>query len=196
MNETKMRLKISILSYWHAGSGFGRGADADALVLKDRQGLPYLPGRSVKGLLREGMQTCEDSGIVPAGRTGALFGFAAQEGNPAASVPGLLAVSDAQLPRAEREWLSSGQGKGDRQAMYDVLASTSLDDQGLARDRTLRTIEVCVPLELTAEVTGPAGGWKDDLYKACTVIRGLGCHRNRGLGRCRFSLQEEGVSHA
>ena len=47
------RLRFEIQSFWHAGSGRGDGAVADATVLRSRAGLPILPGRTVKGLLRE-----------------------------------------------------------------------------------------------------------------------------------------------
>jgi len=32
------------------GSGFGEGAHLDALPVKSASGLPYIPGRTVKGL--------------------------------------------------------------------------------------------------------------------------------------------------
>ena len=54
MKKTTVWVDFSILSYWHAGSGQGRSAVSDALVQNDRNGLPFLPGRTVKGLLREG----------------------------------------------------------------------------------------------------------------------------------------------
>ena len=49
-----MRIDYSIefFSYWHCGSGLAAGADVDELAIKDGDGLPYVPGRTVKGLLR------------------------------------------------------------------------------------------------------------------------------------------------
>lgn len=195
MNEKTIQLTITISSYWHAGSGMGRGADADALVLKDRNGLPYLPGRTVKGLLREGMQSCEDAGLLAPGRTREFFGTATEEGSPTPSRPAILFVQDAHMQEAERKWLSSPQGAPFRNALYDTIASTSLDPQGMAKDQTLRTIELCVPLELTAQISGPSGDWDQDLEKACALVRCLGSHRNRGLGRCRMTLSNRGASH-
>lgn len=45
-------LKYSIQFYtnWHCGSGQAAGADVDALVVKDAQGLPFVPGKTIKGL--------------------------------------------------------------------------------------------------------------------------------------------------
>jgi CRISPR/Cas system CMR subunit Cmr4 (Cas7 group RAMP superfamily) len=45
--------QIDFFSYWHASSGLAGGAYADLLVNKTREGLPYIPGRTLKGLLRE-----------------------------------------------------------------------------------------------------------------------------------------------
>lgn len=195
MNDTTASLEIKILSYWHAGSGLGRGADVDALVLKDRDDLPYLPGRTVKGLLREGVLSCEDAGLVHPGRACSLFGKPATAGHPDASTPGMLNFSDARLPDKDAQWLACQKGTDSRTALYDSIASTSLDERGMADDHTLRTIELCVPLTLVARVSGPTGDWIGDLQKACCLVRSLGSHRNRGFGRCRIHILEGDIHH-
>lgn len=185
-------LEIELLSYWHAGSGFGRGADADALVLKDPDSLPYLPGRTVKGLLREAMQCCEDSGAVPPGTTAGLFGAPAKEGHYTGSVPGKLTFGNARMKEAERAWLSSPEGAKVRDALFDTVSSTSIDSTtGTAESQTLRTIELCVPLTLEAEIGNIPG---DDAFtclaRAASLLRALGSHRTRGLGRCSCTLRK------
>ncbi|MBK8390620.1 MAG: hypothetical protein IPL23_15620 [Saprospiraceae bacterium] len=45
----ELKYKIEILSEWHIGSGLGAGAETDAEILKDYQGLPYIPERPLKG---------------------------------------------------------------------------------------------------------------------------------------------------
>lgn len=192
MPTKSMFLEIKLLSYWHAGSGFGRGADVDALVLKDPHNLPYLPGRTVKGLLREAMMCCEESGAVPAGVVERLFGKAAKEGKYTGSIPGILAFDNAVLPGKEREWLSSASSdaRRARSALYDSFASTSLDKDGIAQDRTLRTIELCVPVALYAEIHGIPRDDETEIHlsKACSLLRAIGSHRTRGLGRCDCTL--------
>ncbi len=181
-------LTIEILSYWHAGSGYGLGAALDAVVIKDAQGLPYLPGRTVKGLLRDGMQTLEEIGQVAEGTTHRLFGAPTETGRRRSAPAGVLKFSNARLSDTERAWLASDEGAGVREALYDRFASTKLD-HGVADDHTLRVIELCVPVTLTATVTGPAGeGWSKELDMAGTLVRALGSHRQRGLGRCRITV--------
>ena len=189
------KLTIELLSYWQVGSGRGRGADADALALKDRHGLPYLPGKSLKGLLREGLQICEDSKAIDAGRTNQWMGTPAKESS-SPSKPGLLRMENATLEQSEAQWLASEDGAAARSALYDTVASTKLDDKGMAQKSTLRTIEICVPVTLHARIRGPQGGdWIADLEKACSVIRAVGAHRRRGLGRCLFTISKENNGH-
>lgn len=193
----RVDLRIKLLSYWHVGSGLGRGADLDALVLKDRDGLPYLPGRTLKGLLREAMQSCEEAGQIKEGRTHELFGKPAEEGKYDGSTPGALAFDDGRLNEEERTFLASSEGSSIRSALFDRFSSTSLDDKGMAQDKTLRTIELCVPLELQARISlmdSVEGCWISDLKKACLLLKSLGSHRNRGLGRCSVSLNESGIT--
>jgi CRISPR/Cas system CSM-associated protein Csm3 (group 7 of RAMP superfamily) len=193
MSSHSISVIFELLSYWHAGSGAGRSSHLDALVQKDQTGLPYLPGRTVKGLFREGLQSCEDVGRVEFGRTNELFGTPTQKGIPGVSLPGTLAFQNAVLSESEHSWLSgeTEEQTGCRAALYDRFSSTQLDDQGIAVDRTLRTIELCVPLTLQTTIIGPSSDWNrwtEDMKKACVMIRTLGSHRSRGLGRCRVEI--------
>lgn len=43
---------IQIYTYWHCGSGLAAGADVDLLPVKNKKGLPYVPGKTIKGLVR------------------------------------------------------------------------------------------------------------------------------------------------
>ena len=44
---------IKFYNEWHCGSGLAAGADVDLLVIKDKNGLPFVPGKTMKGLMRE-----------------------------------------------------------------------------------------------------------------------------------------------
>lgn len=199
------KLTIELLSYWQVGSGRGRGADADALVLKDSHGLPYLPGKSLKGLLREGLQVCEDSKAIDPGRTNQWMGTPAKESS-SPSKPGMLRLENATLEQNEAEWLASEDGAAARAALYDTVASTKLDGNGMAKKSMLRTIEICVPVTLHALIRGPEidkrndkiderNDWVADLKKACSMTRAVGAHRRRGLGRCLFTISKENNGH-
>lgn len=184
-------IRIEILSYWHAGSGVGRGGDADSLVVRDDLGLPYLPGRTVKGLFREGVRLCEDFKELPEGTTDSLFGLRADPGDDAGSVPGKLFFRDARLDRETRGWLAGEKDKNLKEALFDTISSTKLDEEGQADDKTLRTIEATIPVALDTTVSGPdEDDWPEAIGRAARVIRSLGSHRHRGLGRCRVSIHD------
>ena len=48
-----IRYQIELHTWWHCGSGQSAGADVDALVIKDKNGMPFIPGKTIKGLLRD-----------------------------------------------------------------------------------------------------------------------------------------------
>ncbi|MCP5517578.1 MAG: hypothetical protein H7A45_10020 [Verrucomicrobiales bacterium] len=196
-------LTIELLSWWHAGSGLGRGGDADALVIRDRQGLPYLPGRTVKGLLRDALRLLEDHQeaheAALKGATDLWFGeedkttprrdgehdYHERPGRK----PGELRFSNAALTDELHQWLAAEGNDAFRQALFDRVTSTALNDAGVVKDKTLRTVEVCPPLQLTATVSGPDdGAWPELLKRCAPLVRALGSHRHRGLGRCRIEV--------
>lgn len=184
------RLRFELLGWWHAGSGYSRGGDADALVIRDPAGLPYLPGRTVKGLLRDAcrlVHTHQHTGLPdrwfgppepPPGQT-----------EPPGRPSGELRFGDARLPETERAWFAGETHEAARRALFPTLAATALTEAGVAQPNSLRTIEVAPPLTLEAEITGPDDpAWVDELATAARLIRHLGSHRHRGLGRCRVTL--------
>ncbi|PID47068.1 MAG: CRISPR-associated protein, partial [Proteobacteria bacterium] len=47
-----IKYKITFLDYWHLSSGLSGGARFDSSVLKDENSLPFVSGKTIKGLLR------------------------------------------------------------------------------------------------------------------------------------------------
>ena len=186
---------FNIQSYWHAGSGEGRGGDVDATPERSNGGLPYLPGKTVKGLLREAVQLAEDFGHVDNGATERLFGRPTTEGKPDSSIPGCLLFTGATLPREFEQWAGSDMKNMVRtDALFEQLAATKIDENGIAVKKSLRGIDVAVPLSLTAyvdELPGAPEDWVSTLQYAAPIIRSLGSHRHRGLGRVKVTVSEE-----
>lgn len=188
----KVLVTITLFSYWHAGTGLGRGGDIDAIVVRDARGWPYLPGKTVKGLFRDGVCLAEQCQRLPAGTTDSLFGRRSDGQNPNSTTKGTLLFSDAFLALDESS-RSELLGKTDLTAeLFGAISSTALED-GVARTETLRTIEVTVPVELETTIEGPEAGpsigWIEVLKTAAPLIRQLGSHRHRGLGRCKVEVR-------
>jgi CRISPR/Cas system CSM-associated protein Csm3 (group 7 of RAMP superfamily) len=170
--------------------------------------LPYLPGKTLRGLLREGVQQAEESGLeeVPAGTTAHLFGKPpnTQKGGLHEREEGILRISDATLGADYETWAEQEEDAAVLEPLFSRLASTAIDSNGQVKEKTLRTMEVAVPLTLEALIheieekaveekvveENPADvvGW---LTAGLKFIRGLGTQRRRGLGRVRFQLQED-----
>ena len=73
---------------------------------------------------------------------------------------------------------------------------TAVDhESGSALNKSLRSMEVIVPLVLQAEVSvlpgcSPKTDWPQLLQKALPLMRGLGSQRNRGLGQVTVTLED------
>lgn len=216
MTVSSRVLEIEILSYWHPGTGRGDGAASDAVVQRTAQGLPVLPGRTVKGLLREVVMLGAAAGVVTLPNCDeAVFGSALPdrvssddrisrlENQRFTTTSGALRIGNAQLGRTSQErtqwerYAASEEGRELVPTLITSVSSTKLQD-GVAADHTLRTIEVFVPVTLYAPLdldTSALEGKADAVWRALSesvelFFRSLGSHRNRGLGRCKARIVE------
>lgn len=176
--------KTEFFTYWHCGSGLSTGADVDLLTVKDADGFPFIPGKSVKGLMREAAETL--AGLIPdrypsQDEVDQIFG---QEG----TLQGCAFFSNAEFPDADKAVLH-----GNAKYLFTAVSSTSIDDNGIAKEHSLRRTEVALPCALTGVIMH----WPDDVKSqrliedSLSFVKRLGENRNRGLGRCRFSIIKE-----
>ncbi len=204
MSNKTYKIQFQINSYWQAGTGYGGGALADSLVHKDVNGLPFLPGRTIKGLMRDAVSRVEQWGHLPKTSTFYFFGSnPVEEGITRLDTePGALAFSDAVLPEEITTWLSHPDNTEIRQGLFKQISSTAINPEtGCAIDKSLRAIEVTVPLTLTATLTvlnennlnkinwETGKTWIDGLKSCLKLIRAVGASRSRGLGRVIVTLK-------
>ena len=193
-----LEITFTFLSPWHMGSGFGEGPNLDAVPVKSPAGLPFIPGRSVKGLFREAFLLAEECGRLQAGTTCRLFGSRDQGLSRYDSTAGCLHFDSATLGEAMEVWAFAVDEQGKRKnagavrQLFMTLSSTRIDEDGLACDKTLRKIEVALPVTLTARIEGadPDSNLTDALEIAASLIRQAGVHRHRGLGRVTITVKE------
>lgn len=188
-------LLVELIDYWHCGIGRGAGSQIDAVVDRDDSGMPYVPGRMLKGLLREAVESLIAFGAINADELDGLFGPRLDgERSRHQFAHGTIAVSDARLPVDTIAWLASEDGAFAREQMSRVIYATALDD-GVARTHSLRSSEVIIPMQLHATLTGPDHDrWIPMLTRAAQLVQALGAHRSRGLGRCHIQVKE--IAHA
>ena len=188
MSDT-LNYKIEILSDWHIGSGLDSATDTDALVLKNEQGLPYIPGKTIKGLMKDAMMDLVEVGQCDQSIVDKIFGKMKKEEDRTEdeskiSSPGTAFFSNVSLTQIEqREIQSNNLGE----YLYRNIASTAIEKNGMAKDKSLRVMQVCIPLSLEGTVTQLEEYQLAKLEVALKLIRHLGVNRNRGLGRCKFS---------
>lgn len=215
-------LRIDFHGFWHCGTGRGASAAIDAVVTRDHLGLPYVPGRTIRGVLRDAVRQFEASGRF-SGFERALFGSQGyvptagreEPTHEPGTDPGRLTITSATMEPAIVDWfeahrragtLHGGQAEAARATLFQTLAMTAIDETtGTAADKTLRTVEVVVPLTLRASVglraahPGVAASpaidteWTDAVRQACVLVGALGAGRKRGLGRCLITLETAGA---
>lgn len=171
-----MNIKIKFFDYWHLSSGVSAGVELDSLVIKDEFSLPYVPGKTIKGLVREMAENINKE------KTNELFGF---EGNGIAKIY----FSNLTLKKDVHEYLANDDEL--KNYLYSKITSTKIDEKGLAQKDTLREIEVVIPLELYGKIQCEDEKDYELIQRSINMIKQIGLARNRGLGRCQISKVEK-----
>jgi hypothetical protein len=176
----------------------------DALIDKDADKLPVLRGRHLKGLIRNAavrLAKWNPADWTDA-RVNLLFGRKAEKGRK--STPACLRFGNALLPDT-----IAGAVRSDVRLANELIrrfASTRIEfSTGAAMDKSLRSMEVAVPLKLYARLEwNPSGRlaiqpfdneetadqiaklaetWDAAIAECLPHVLAVGAHRNRGFGR-------------
>jgi CRISPR/Cas system CSM-associated protein Csm3 (group 7 of RAMP superfamily) len=173
--------QIQFHSFWHSGSGLSGGVVTDANVLKTDNGLPYIAGKTLKGLLREAAMVLKDTGTK----------FISDDFMP--EVFGKSNIDKGTECHFTNAYLSENLGKkleGREQMLYQEIASTAIDSNGQAIKHSLREMEVTIPLVLYAQIIDfpNTEGFEKELNYCLQYVKEMGTKRHRGLGRCDWSI--------
>lgn len=196
-----MKISIKTLSYTITGSGEG-SALIDVDVVFDDWGIPYIPSRRVKGILRESaLEVLEVLGantqIVDA-----IFGKQGfQEGKLRI---GNLYIPDYMEIKKEIENLIGDKDFGCLVSKSKIInyfttlrQQTAIDKNGIAQEHTMRTLRVLKPdLEFQGEMTEIkplSNREKALLYLASLNFRRIGTARNRGFGEVECRIEDLGI---
>lgn len=182
-------LEIELFDYWHVGNGKGRGSHLDSVVDRESNGLPYIPGRMIKGILRQAVYCLEEWKHVDKGITSKLFG-GREESNS-----GGIFVTDARLKKDIAEYLAQDENSKIREQLFTEYFSTAIDhESGSAKEKSLHGIELVVPCRLYFEIAVNEEYVPkpfEPIEKGIPLIRSIGSHRSRGLGRCEIRFLEK-----
>lgn len=174
---------IQIYTYWHCGSGLAAGADVDLLPVKNKKGLPYVPGKTIKGLVREAAETiCSLQNLDI--DLNECFGFF---DNAEEKRQGQTFFTNAELSELDGHYIINNNAQ---KYLYKSLASTAVNIKGVAEEHSLRKMEVVVPCVLKGEVLNVPDNCVDVIKKSLSFVKRLGQNRTRGLGRCDIKVEK------
>jgi CRISPR/Cas system CSM-associated protein Csm3 (group 7 of RAMP superfamily) len=184
-NMTKINYKIKFLSDWHIGSGLGAGAETDAEIIKSSDGLPYIPGKTIKGLLKN---ACHDIADINESKISKeiinqIFGKDADKTDK--SEAGSAFFGNATICIDESKEIIQN---GLQEYLFKNISSTAIDENTrIASPKSLRSMEVCMPITLNGSIEIDQKHI-EAITLACKWVRHIGVNRNRGLGRCTIAI--------
>ncbi len=152
----RLRIELELLEDLHTGTGTGAG-DIDALLSRDRDGLPVLRASHVRGVWKD---TLPDSALKAT-----LFGKS-REASGQLSLTSFHAIADAYKPQAELCWSSTAFQENSRAPAED----------------SLRTREFVAAGTRFAATAWLPEGLEPTLLQAVTRADALGARRRRGDG--------------
>lgn len=201
---TTCQLKFTTVSDATFGRGDGLASLIDSEVQHNRYGLPFLAGRTLKGLLEEECANIlfalkmheKDKQFYDAFYTAAhhLFGNSGSSGSDMA----ILHISDARLPTDFREAITVGVEREElntEQVLNSLTAirrQTAMDESGAPKTGSFRVMRVILretPFEAELTFTRDPSDMDLALLTACVkAFRRAGTGRNRGRGELTATL--------
>ncbi len=200
----KLEISVKVLSPLHLGSGEADVA-LDAEIVHDALGLPYFPGRRFKGLLYESALEVEEmlerSGMKLPGLTANVLFRHSAEGGVQLAVPNLSIAEKECYEAVSKAWAYLEAEYPELLRPTDVLETyaslryaTSIDDDGVAADGSLRNMRVLEEGAAFSGVVEVLGAEAESalplLAAALHNLRSAGGRRSRGLGEicCRMKV--------
>lgn len=200
-------LEVTALSPLHLGSGRA-DVNVDAEVVHDRAGLPYFPGKRLKGLIYESaLEVLEMSELARLNlfteeEMEELFQHNVQS-DTQMTIPNLQLASEEAARQMEEDWLYLQQHYPDLVSAQDVLSlytslryQTMIDrETGTAAETSLRNIRVVDEGLAFCGAVRLKGGTRKKLTILALALRNLsqaGMKRNRGFGRISCAMLQHG----
>lgn len=199
----KLAIEITTKSPLHIGSGRA-DVKLDAEIIHDEYGLPYFPGKRLRGLLYESaLEICEMQPL--ADKDFAQVGILQELFNHQADSPVTMSLHNFYLPeynnlRLDISYLQDKYSEiikpQDVLEYYtDIRFQTKIDpNSGCAADNSLRTLRV-IDREVTfvgeIELHGASEAHQILLALALKNLRYAGGKRNRGFGKINCTLENK-----
>ena len=194
----KLHIKINFLSDYMISSGMGDGSLSDSMLVRDSNGIIYIPGRAVKGALREGatfLNKLNRSDIKAA----SLYFFGSkdvEDENKSSNKQGHTSVSSANLPKdIYCALLNLDTYRKDVVSDLTCQRVQTALENGQVKSHSLRTIECGVmgtvfESELSVDCPQELNEFTLDYFSSvCAAVKSMGGGRSRGFGTCVLSVE-------
>jgi len=201
----QLNISIYFASDWHIGAGGGIPGVADQRLLRDPDGYPYIPGRTLRGILRDAHERLYQLPHIQSKYPSPdeIWGTRANKAN--IGKHGKWYISDAILPNELTDQLKHATEEV-RQIWLNeltfVVPRIALDPAHRVKEDHLAFIEVGRKgLHFIGQVTRLDGqGFSENelnlLRLLLLTVRRLGGIRRRGKGRLMMVLNEDGNREA
>ena len=190
-----MILRMTLKSDAIPGSGKSLAGVIDTDIYYDQYGIPFIPAKRLKGILRESAEELEKYGAL-AGTTNDLFGTSGHAEGCAFQ----LDNGQVQHDQAYRNFFLKYKKKITSEEVLDYFtylrSQTSIneagtDDEGTAKENSLRISRVLRKGLVFEFPLSCNSGQEEDLQKIIKVVRAFGSTRSRGFGEISLELIED-----
>ena len=197
---------IQLHGWWRTASGHTKGDRLDDVIQKSPDGLPWIAGRTLKGLLRDAATQLCALGHTRQESIDAVFGLHVSKVDaPDLDIearyltkPAGYRFGSGEMNSMWRDW-ASGAVRQDPDAqsviaaLFDRRSMTAIDLDNLAKTGSLRRVEVAAPVHLMAPIwcLHDVPEAIELLEKSAGMVKALGAGRTRGFGRVTVKLDLE-----
>lgn len=190
-----MKIVMELLSDGLPDSGIGLTGFVDRDICCDKRGLPLIPAKRIRGVLRETASELEFLGILEKDAADRIFGV------PGQKTGSFFRLDDGKVENAEilKSFLDYIQSKEKLMTLFSprmiidyysyIRAQTRIED-GVAKENSLRVSRVLRKgLKFHFPVECP-NKYREELRLICRGVHAFGASRNRGLGEVRLLLKD------
>ncbi len=190
----KGKIKIKLKSDLCIGSGYAYAGVIDSDVCYDGAGIPYIPGKRLKGCFRETANSYLHS-LYDDVFINNLFGLRGQQTSGKITIGNAFVVGYDEISKTLKHKIEEDPQKYNQQSILEqysrVIAQTKLTDSGSAEEGSLRYTRVVnhytpgegTELVFEASITADINdSEKEALANIVKATKNIGLKRNRGLG--------------
>jgi CRISPR-associated protein Csx10 len=197
------QMRIALLSDALIGSGEGYGAIIDADVVFDEFGIPFIPGKRIKGILRDSMQEViemvQSAGILKIQNQNVIdlyFGKPGQMISAPLFISNFFICEYQKNRRSLKNLIDKYPKVVTRESIinhFTVLRQQTAisENTGTAKTHSLRSLRVLkkgLDFYGTIELNEENQDLQNLLALSCANLRKIGTSRNRGLGDVECKL--------